>query len=118
MTSDDTNNPLDDLISFPADVIYLRADTRPDESHGWGMHLVLELPRSIVQTNLATQLSMAGFAQETSAGQPGLLRFIRDDAYVWGMVSDAAERRTSIFISITFAQPDEAGAAPPGWAAN
>lgn len=107
-------NPLDDLISFPPDVVYLRADTRPDETHGWGLHLVLELPRSIVQKTLAMQLSIAGFAEETSMAQPGLVRFIRDDAYVWGMVSDAPERRTSIFVSITQAAPESGGPSESG----
>jgi hypothetical protein len=111
-------NPLDDLISFPADVVYLRADTRPDESHGWGVHYVLELPRSIVQGSLATQLSMAGFSQETSMSQPGLLRFIREDAYVWGMLSLGPENRTSLFVSITFAHSLEEGSPPPDWQAN
>ena len=117
--TEDSENPLDDLISFPADVVHLRADTRPDESHGWGLHLVLDLPRSIVQTSLATQLSMAGFAEETSVRQPGLLRFIREDAYVWGMVSDGPERRTAVFISITLAQPEgDDVLPPPDWSAN
>jgi hypothetical protein len=116
--TEDSENPLDALISFPADVIHLRADTRPDESHGWGIHLVLDLPRSIVQTSLATQLSMAGFAEETSVGQPGLLRFIRDDAYVWGMVSDGPERRTAVFVSITLAKPEGEDAVAPDWGAN
>jgi hypothetical protein len=118
MPSDDSGNPLDELISFPADVIHLRAETRPDESHGWGLHLVLDLPRSIVQTSLATQLSMAGFAEETSIRQPGLLRFIREDAYVWGMVSDGPERRTAVFVSITLAQPEGQNVPPPDWGAN
>jgi len=112
--TDPSENPLDDLISFPAGVVYLRADTRPDESHGWGLHLVLDLPRSIVQTSLATQLSMAGFAEETAVRQPGLLRFIRDDAYVWGMISDGPERRTAVFVSMTLARPEEDDASPPG----
>jgi hypothetical protein len=118
MSVNDSQNPLDHLISFPADVVYLRADTRPDESHGWGLHLVLDLPRSIVQTSLATQLAMAGFTEETAVRQPGLLRFIRDDAYVWGMVSDGPERRTAVFVSITLAQPQEEEMPPPDWQTN
>ncbi len=114
----DSDNPLDALISFPADVVYLRADTRPDESHGWGLHLVLDLPRSIVQTSLATQLAMAGFTEETAVRQPGLLRFIRDDAYVWGMVSDGPERRTAVFVSITLATPEGDETTTTDWQTN
>ena len=113
-----TENPLDDLISFPADVVYLRADTRPDESHGWGLHLVLELPRSIVQNSVALQLTTAGFTEETSVGQPGLLRFIREDAYVWGMVSAGPEGKTAVFVSITFATAEGEDAPPSEWASN
>ena len=111
-------NPLDDLISFPAAAVYLRADTRPDESHGWGLHLVLELPRSIVLNSLALQLTTAGFVEETSVAQPGLLRFIREDAYVWGMVSSGPEGKTSVFVSITLAKPEGDSEPTSGWPAN
>ena len=116
--TDARENPLDDLISFPTDVIYLRADTRPDESHGWGLHLVLELPRSIVQNSIVLQLTTAGFAEETSVAQPGLLRFIREDAYVWGMLSPAPDGRTALFVSITLAKPEGGDELPSGWPAN
>lgn len=116
--SESTENPLDDLISFPVDAIYLRADTRPDESHGWGLHLVLELPRSIVQNSIALQLTTAGFVEETSLAQPGLLRFIREDAYVWGMVSVGPEGKTSVFVSITQAKPEGDAEPPSDWASN
>jgi hypothetical protein len=61
---------------------------------------------------------MAGFAQETSVGQPGLLRFIREDAYVWAMVSDASERRTALFVSMTQARPESEDAPPSDWQTN
>ena len=95
-------NPLDDLISFPETVIAHRQNILPSESSGWGMHLLLNLPRTIVQANLDAQLTTAGFAPEASA-EPGsgLVRFMRSDAYVWGMVSDGPNRTTSVLISYT-----------------
>ena len=51
--------------------------------------------------------------------QMGLLRFIRDDAYVWGMLSSAPEGRTVLFVSITLANPEGSDPPPPsGWQAN
>jgi hypothetical protein len=96
------HNPLDDLIDFPETVIAHRQNILPSESSGWGMHLLLNLPRSIVQANLDAQLTNAGFSPEAGA-EPGsgLLRFMRSDAYVWGMVSDGPERTTSVLISYT-----------------
>lgn len=96
------HNPLDDLISFPDTVVAHRQNILPSESSGWGMHLLLNLPRSIAQANLDAQLTNAGFSPEAGA-EPGsgLVRFIRDDAYVWGMVSDGPGRTTSMLISYT-----------------
>ena len=106
---DALHNPLDDLISFPESVLVQRQDILPSESSGWGVHLVLNLARTIVMAGLEQQLAMAGFAAESSRGQPGLLRFIREDAYVWGMVSTVAEGRTVALISYTSgkAEPEE-----------
>lgn len=94
-------NPLDSLLSFPEDVVDQRQDIMPSESNGWGLLLLLELPRLIVQANLDAQLTTAGFVPEASAPQPGLLRFIRSDAYVWGMVGDAGNGRTSLLVHYT-----------------
>ena len=95
-------NPLDDLISFPDTIIGHRQNILPSESSGWGMHMLLKLPRSIVRANLEAQLVAAGFAAEAGADpQSGLLRFMRSDAYVWGMVSDGPERSTSVLLSYT-----------------
>jgi hypothetical protein len=96
------HNPLDDLIDFPAAVVAHRQNILPSESSGWGMHMLLNLPRSIVQANLDAQLTNAGFAQEARV-EPGsgLMRFMRSDAYVWGMVSDGPNRTTSLLISYT-----------------
>ena len=96
------HNPLDDLISFPETVIAHRQNILPSESSGWGMHLLLKLPRSIVRANLEAQMTNAGFSSEAGA-EPGsgLVRFMRSDAYVWGMVSDGPERTTSVLISYT-----------------
>ena len=95
-------NPLDDLISFPENVIAHRQNILPSESQGWGMHLLLNLPRSIVQANLDAQLTTAGFSSEAGA-EPGsgLVRFMRSDAYVWGMVSDGPGSTTSVLVSYT-----------------
>ena len=104
---DDSNdrpfhNPLDDLISFPEAVIAHRQNILPSESQGWGMHLLLNLPRMIVQANLDAQLTALGFSSEASA-EPGsgLVRFMRSDAYVWGMVADGPGTTTSVLISYT-----------------
>jgi len=96
------HNPLDDLISFPEAVVVHRQNILPGESSGWGMHLLLRLPRTIVQANLDAQLTTAGFSAEAGA-EPGsgLVRFMRSDAYVWGMVSDGPDRTTSVLISYT-----------------
>lgn len=96
------HNPLDDLISFPEAVIAHRQNILPSESNGWGIHLLLNLPRSIAQANLDAQLTNAGFSAEAGAEpRSGLLRFMRSDAYVWGMVSDGPGRTTSVLISYT-----------------
>ena len=96
------HNPLDDLISFPETIVVHRQNILPGESSGWGMHLLLKLPRSIVRANLDAQLTAAGFAAEAGADpQSGLLRFMRSDAYVWGMISDGPERSTSVLMSYT-----------------
>jgi hypothetical protein len=96
------HNPLDDLISFPENVVAHRQNILPSESSGWGIHMLLKLPRSIVQANIDTQLTMAGFAGETRGdAMPGLIRFMRSDAYVWGMVSDGPDRTTSVLVSYT-----------------
>jgi hypothetical protein len=96
------HNPLDDLISFPETVIAHRQNILPSESSGWGMHLLLSLPRTIVRANLDSQLTTAGFSTEAGDDPAsGLLRFIRTDAYVWGMVSDGPNRTTSVLISYT-----------------
>jgi hypothetical protein len=95
-------NPLDDLITFPEAVIAHRQNILPSESNGWGMHLLLKLPRMIVKANLDAQLTALGFTAEASA-EPGsgLVRFMRDDAYVWGMVADGPGTTTSVLVSYT-----------------
>ena len=84
-------NPLDAWVSFPDAAVVSRQEMLPSESHGWGLNLVLALPRSIAHASVRTQMTMAGFDEETSGARDGLLRFIREDAYVWGSVSDASE---------------------------
>ena len=102
-------NPLDDLIDFPEAVIAHRQNILPSESQGWGIHMLLNLPRSIVRANLDAQLTNAGFAAEAGVdADSGLLRFMRSDAYVWGMVSDGPDRTTSVLVSYT-----PGGEAPP-----
>ena len=95
-------NPLDDIIDFPETVVAHRQNILPSESQGWGLHLLLNLPRMIVQANLDAQLTTAGFAPETGV-EPGsgLVRFMRSDAYVWGMVSDGPGATTSLLLSYT-----------------
>ena len=96
------HNPLDDLISFPETIVAHRQNILPSESSGWGMHLLLKLPRSIVRANLDAQMTSAGFSPEAGADtQSGLVRYMRSDAYVWGMVSDGPDRTTSVLISYT-----------------
>jgi hypothetical protein len=107
-------NPLDDVISFPERIVEYRQNILPSESNGWGLHMLLKLPRSIVRANLDAQLTAAGFAAEAGADpRSGLLRFMRSDAYVWGMVSDGPERSTSVLLSYTpGGEPPEAGEEP------
>ena len=96
------HNPLDDLISFPETVVRHRQNILPSESSGWGIHLLLKLPRSIVRANLDAQMTAAGFASEAGADpQSGLLRYMSSAAYVWGMVSDGPDRNTSVLMSYT-----------------
>jgi hypothetical protein len=98
---EETHNPLDDLISFPEQAIHIRQDILPSESNGWGIHLLLELPRLVVQASLDAQLTTAGFRRESVTGQASLLRFISEDAYVWAMVADAGSGRISVLLNYT-----------------
>jgi hypothetical protein len=95
-------NPLDDLISFPEAIVIHRQNILPSESNGWGIHLLLKLPRSIVRANLDALMTAAGYASEAGADpQSGLLRYMGSNAYVWGMVADGPERSTSVLMSYT-----------------
>ena len=91
-------NPIDDWISFPADAVESRQDMLPSESHGWGLNLVLSLPRSVAFGFVRTQLTTAGFTEESGGGQ-GLFRFVRDDAYVWGSVTQAGDGGSRVLLS-------------------
>ncbi|HWC28480.1 MAG TPA: hypothetical protein VG845_00200 [Dehalococcoidia bacterium] len=99
MSDDERHNPLDDWVSFPQDVIDSRQEMLPSESHGWGLNLVLRLPRPVAFAYVRSQLTTAGFVDESAGAAAGLFRFIREDAYVWGSVTDAAEGQSRVFLS-------------------
>jgi hypothetical protein len=100
-------NPLDDWLTFPAAVVESRQDMLPSESHGWGLNLVLSMPRRLAHTLVRTQLATAGFADESSGAGTGLFRFVRDDAYVWGSVTDTAGGGSRVLLSCNTAASDE-----------
>jgi len=86
---EDRHNPLDDWVSFPEGTVESRQDMLPSESHGWGLNLVLSMARPMAYAYVRAQLTTAGFVDESPAAGAGLFRFIREDAYVWGSVTDA-----------------------------
>ena len=92
-------NPLDDWVSFPEGVVESRSDMLPSESHGWGLNLVLSMPRSIAYAYVRSQLTTAGFVDESAGAGSGLFRFIREDAYVWGSVTDARDGGSRVLLS-------------------
>jgi hypothetical protein len=96
---EERRNPLDDWLAFPDGAVESRQDMLPSESHGWGLNLVLSMPRPIAFAYVRAQLTTAGFADESSGAGPGLFRFVRQDAYVWGSVTDAGEGRSRVLLS-------------------
>jgi hypothetical protein len=103
-------NPLDDWLTFPEAVVESRQDMLPSESHGWGLNLVLAMPRPMAYAFVRAQLATAGFAHESPEAGSGLFRFVRDDAYVWGSVTDAGEGRSRLLLSCNTTAPDETSA--------
>ena len=101
------HNPLDDWLTFPEAVVESRQDMLPSESHGWGLNLVLSMPRRMAHAYVRTQLVTAGFADESSGGGTELFRFVREDAYVWGSVSDTAGGGSRVLLSCNTAAQDE-----------
>jgi hypothetical protein len=95
---DERRNPLDDWVTFPEGVIESRQEMLPSESHGWGLNLVLSLPRAMAFAYVRAQLTTAGFADESPGAGAGLFRFVRDDAYVWGSVTEASSG-SRVFLS-------------------
>jgi hypothetical protein len=108
MAVDQRRNPLDEWVSFPEDIVESRQDMLPSESHGWGLNLVLAMPRSLAFAFVRAQLTTAGFADESAAAGAGLFRFIREDAYVWGSVANVGEGGSRVLLSCNTAAP-----APP-----
>ena len=105
---EERRNPLDEWVSFPEGVVESRQDMLPSESHGWGLNLVLSLARPIAHAYVRTQLTTAGFTDESSGAGAGLFRFIREDAYVWGSVTDVSDGRSRVLLSCnTAAEPEE-----------
>jgi hypothetical protein len=101
------HNPLDDWLTFPESVIESRQDMLPSESHGWGLNLVLSMPRRLAHAYVRTQLTTAGFIDESSGPGVELFRFIREDAYVWGSVTDAGNSGSRVLLSCNTAAQDE-----------
>jgi hypothetical protein len=100
------HNPLDEWISFPEGVVESRQDMLPSESHGWGLNLVLAMPRPLAFAFVRAQLTTAGFADESVNAAAGLFRFIRDDAYVWGSVANVREGGSRVLLSCNTAAPE------------
>jgi hypothetical protein len=100
-------NPLDEWITFPPGVIESRQDMLPSESHGWGLNLVLAMPRRLAFAFVQAQLVTAGFRDESPAAGTSLFRFMREDAYVWGSVGDAPGG-SRVLLSCTTAGPTPA----------
>jgi hypothetical protein len=98
-------NPLDEWVSFPEGVVESRQDMLPSESHGWGLNLVLAMPRPLAFAFVRAQLITAGFADESANEGAGLFRFIRDDAYVWGSVANVREGGSRVLLSCNTAAP-------------
>jgi hypothetical protein len=101
------HNPLDDWLTFPEAVVESRQDMLPSESHGWGLNLVLSMPRRIAHAYVRTQLTTAGFAEESRGPGVELFRFVREDAYVWGSVTDTANGGSRVLLSCNTAAADE-----------
>jgi hypothetical protein len=99
-------NPLDEWVSFPEGVVESRQDMLPSESHGWGVNLVLAMPRPLAFAFVRAQLTTAGFADESANAAAGLFRFIRDDAYVWGSVVNVGEGGSRVLLSCNTAAPE------------
>ena len=83
-----------------------RQDMLPSESHGWGLNLVLAMPRPLAFAFIRAQLTTAGFADESANAAAGLFRFIRDDAYVWGSVASVGEGGSRVLLSCNSAAPE------------
>lgn len=108
MSEEERRNPLDDWVSFPEAIILSRQEVLPSESIGWGLNLVLSLPPRMAFEHVRAQLETAGFAEESPGAGPSLFRLIRGEAYVWGMVRDAPDGGSQLFLS-TSPQPPDAG---------
>jgi hypothetical protein len=96
-------NPIDDWISFPEAIVISRQEVLPSESIGWGLNLVLVLPPRIAFEHVKAQLATAGFHEESSGVGSSLFRLVRDDAYVWGSVTDAGGGASRVFLSCSTA---------------
>lgn len=107
MVDEERVNPLDAWVSFPEAMVESRQDMLPSESHGWGFNLVLSLSRPIAHAFVRSQLTTAGFVDESTDTGPGLFRFIREDAYVWGSVTDAPDGGSRVVLSCTTSEAPE-----------
>jgi hypothetical protein len=104
---EERHNPLDGWVAFPAGVIESRQEMLPSESHGWGLNLVLSLPRAMAFAYVRAQLTTAGFADESPGEGAALFRFIRDDAYVWGSVTQTSGGGSRVFLSCNAVSGDD-----------
>lgn len=109
VAEDEPRNPLLEIVSFPAGIVLSRQEVLPSESMGWGLNLVLALPRRVAFEHVRAQLATAGFEEPPGRSTPALFHFFREDAYVWGMVVDAAGG-SRLFLSTSAGQeePEEA----------
>jgi hypothetical protein len=103
--SSEKTNPLMALVSFPATVVLSQSEVLPSESIGWGLNLVVSLPPRMAYEYVRAQLETTGFPDESPEASTSLFRVIRDDAYVWGMVSPTSDGGSHVFLSTS--QPSE-----------
>jgi hypothetical protein len=85
---DEQQGPFAEWVTFPEDQVISRNERLLDDRGTWALDLLVSLPRPIAHTSVRAQLELAGFLLESDPQYRGLVRFFREDGYVWGLVSD------------------------------
>ena len=102
----EAGTPLDAWLSFPAEQVISRRDGQ-FSGQVWTADFELELPRAILQTSLRAQFELAGFVLESEAANRGLVRFFREDAYVWGVIADRPGGGSLLSVAATMLRKGE-----------